>query len=783
MRVSMPAWQAASLTKVGPEGYIHGWICVRPPCGAGAAAPPVVDVHRVSMWRKFLAGSHDELYDELFHRGNKDDRAWHREMLLGSNANARDELAHKLELSLSDLDSAVTEKLRKLGSTGHVAMRVTDAHLSKILNDGVFKTQFELPGTSALGDAISQRIQVEGAAFGYSPDLPVQARPVYGYISPETDVPSHALSSDVPVDRVSSFGLTQIIFKDEVKQRATMMAGDSIKNQMTSLPSPVLNPHPESFLAPSGLYTREHEKVLSSLDRKYDELSWRSAWWTEAQVHSPDGVSRALTSADIDHVLFASQPDASLTAKLDARGIPWKVWNYSTIARMGTPAEKAAAARDARAIATSAAQELAHGHSLSYMRAHPRNYSDADIEKATRRLAKIVAKENAAAAKLEAAIPVGHAAKLTKSWDTAWEHEARGTHGEWVRAGTVSADDLSVDHEKVHDYVWVTKPDHTFSHGMVNHPDYGNGFVESRDSAGIHVRFPDSGTHAILGDAKQDYGDDFTIIGPGTAADAELSRRPDEKKLRSRLARAQAALNADAPNEAYHMLALATPDQLPRSDALNHRIAASFAQAEIRSRPGAETRRPLSLISPGHSLASNPDAPFGKLTSREKYALHVYEQPHHGGADIWNPALRSGDPKQVTAFQGDIATLDSAIEKSWVRNDTVMYRGMSLPPGMSLTPGQEFSDRAFGSVTDDRDTARSFAYARAGVPNLDAGMPDLVDLKTTAGTPLLMQINVPRGYPMANGDASVQEHILPRGTRYRVVSTGDGIVNLDVIPW
>jgi hypothetical protein len=347
--------------------------------------------------------------------------------------------------------------------------------------------------------------------------------------------------------------------------------------------------------------------------------------------------------------------------------------------------------------------------------------------------------------------------------------EARGKHGEW---------------EKVDGFVWVTKPGKSrFSSPMINHPDRGNGFLEKTDADGtMHVRFPDDNSEAILGKEIPDYGDDFKIIEPGSDAEKELLSRPDTARWQSQIRKVQSQLDKDSPNGAYYSLVRIRVDRLERDSALIKRMYAASAQIQARRRAGASSGRPLSLKAPDRSAASDPAAPFAKLTRDEKNAVDEYEIPRGGGAEIWNPALRAEDDRQLAAVQGDISLMDSAISKSWAKNDMTVYRGMSVPPGMTLKPGQEITDRAFGSVTDDESTARSFAYARAGVPNPNSDDAELTDMQTTVGTPTVMKIAVPRGYHMTNGDKGVNERILPRGTHYRVTSVDqDGIVSLEVI--
>jgi 8-oxo-dGTP diphosphatase len=347
--------------------------------------------------------------------------------------------------------------------------------------------------------------------------------------------------------------------------------------------------------------------------------------------------------------------------------------------------------------------------------------------------------------------------------------EPRGKHGEW---------------EKINGFTWVEPAREDGLFGKINHPDHGNGFVSSVDTDGTqHVEFAD-GFSGVLGSESRDYGDSFKIIEPGSDADKELSARPDGDAWRQQLARVQSSLDSSAPSQAAVDLINVRDDRLKAASALGKRISAARAQVSIRLRAGASSSRPLSLASPDHALVDKPSKPFVKLTDGEKNALDAYTRPITGGAEIWNPALRENDIQQLAAVQGDIAQVDSAISKSWAKKDTIAYRGMSLPAGMKLEPGHEFTDSAFGSVTDREEIAHDFAYARAGMASQAGSHIVLSGMKTSAGTPALLKISIPRGYNLAKGDSGIKEHILPRGTRYRVTGIDpNGTVNVDVIPW
>ena len=279
--------------------------------------------------------------------------------LLHENRQYRKDLAEENNLTLEEADRRMARELKSIAENGHVASRVTNAGLEHILDDNAFKTQFETNRSKAL-KANDIRAEHESAWFGYPEDLEPSLRPFYGYITDGgPDRPVGVGTKDwfgFNTDQLSSCGTTQVIFKDGIKSRTSMNVGDSLNAKEGSMPSPMLDPDARSYAAydegkpdPHGGFGRTYKHGLANatglrgMNRDYTGGDFRQHTFVEAQIHSPDGANRPATPADIDHVLFDSPPPASLRAKLDAKGIPWKVWNAHAIAKSGTPEEKARA--------------------------------------------------------------------------------------------------------------------------------------------------------------------------------------------------------------------------------------------------------------------------------------------------------------------------------------------------------------------------------------------------------------------------------------------------------
>jgi hypothetical protein len=281
--------------------------------------------------------------------------------LLAINKSRQAHLATESNLTPEAASEQMTAELKQALAGRRVATRVTNGTLSKILTDGDFKTQFETGRSKAL-KANGVRANLEEVQFGYPDDLKPELRPQYGYMDEGYDRPAGIGSRDMMdfnTDQLSSFGTTQVIFKDAVRGRTTFNVGDSMDNKHSSLPSRLSDPQARSFAA----FGKEdggmaNPGVLKGLNRDYNSADFRGSTFIEAQVHSPDGSARPLTASDIDHVIFPATPPAALRQQLSGRSVPWHVMNARTIARSGTAEEKSRALTQYRQDLASASDRL-----------------------------------------------------------------------------------------------------------------------------------------------------------------------------------------------------------------------------------------------------------------------------------------------------------------------------------------------------------------------------------------------------------------------------------------
>lgn len=188
----------------------------------------------------------------------------------------------------------IENTLRKVMADAKLSMRIPSGVISKILDDGRFKSQFET-NTSHGSLSPSSRAKAETNMFGYPNNLPPAQRPVYGYLSPSGDDhngPKH-------------YGDIKAVFKDELKSRATFTYADSLGpgiGKQEVAPSLVSDPKWYS----AGQYNW-HESNLKNI-RPYPEVQYHGG----------------LSIDDIDYVLLP-QPMLTVETQLKQKGITYYI--------------------------------------------------------------------------------------------------------------------------------------------------------------------------------------------------------------------------------------------------------------------------------------------------------------------------------------------------------------------------------------------------------------------------------------------------------------------------
>jgi len=130
-----------------------------------------------------------------------------------------DRFATRQGIDRQEMEQAVDGTFRKLVAENPVAIQFKSEHIDSLLSDGRFKTQFE---TGASGGTLDTKIRAEAEAKGLG--IPVKVdpkeRPIYGYVD----------LGKMSRFNVQQYGDLTFIAKDEIRQRATVTADDSLQN-------------------------------------------------------------------------------------------------------------------------------------------------------------------------------------------------------------------------------------------------------------------------------------------------------------------------------------------------------------------------------------------------------------------------------------------------------------------------------------------------------------------------------------------------------------------------
>ena len=198
--------------------------------------------------------------------------------------------------------------MKALLDDAEVRVRVSSNVLDDIFDTGRMKSQFET-GTSSGVLSPASRAEWETQLFGYSPDLPAEQRPIYGYVASK-DAPA----GESDAEGVAMYGDAILRLKDDVRERSSVTFTDSVEAEVA--PSPMTGqPKMESTITfdayPSG----------SVYGDAWDPLTWERSWdvpgYAEAQVHG------GVQASDIEEVILTlDNPTAE--KYLEANGIRYR---------------------------------------------------------------------------------------------------------------------------------------------------------------------------------------------------------------------------------------------------------------------------------------------------------------------------------------------------------------------------------------------------------------------------------------------------------------------------
>jgi hypothetical protein len=188
--------------------------------------------------------------------------------------------AKKNRMTVEEYAKNLDTKAKELMKDAIPFVAIRTSTLSKILEDGKFKSQFE-SGTSTALFAPSIRAEGENELFGYSINrTPPEKRPIYGYFSNKPENETSPL--------VKGYGEVVVRFKPDIMKRTTVTMTDSLGVSGKIAPKPVHEADRTIF---------DNSTMNGKEPLKYQTLEDVTPY-PEAQYHG--GVS----TNDIEHVLL-----------------------------------------------------------------------------------------------------------------------------------------------------------------------------------------------------------------------------------------------------------------------------------------------------------------------------------------------------------------------------------------------------------------------------------------------------------------------------------------------
>lgn len=161
------------------------------------------------------------------------------------------------------------------------------------------------------------------------------------------------------------------------------------------------------------------------------------------------------------------------------------------------------------------------------------------------------------------------------------------------------------------------------------------------------------------------------------------------------------------------------------------------------------------------TMSKNSDAWQKNLAAAELDGLQTYQSSEFGNI---NGSLR-GQGKATPANKKAIKSIDKALKKSLLKEDTVVFRSMDegtleklLGPDMKKWTGQSYGDKGYSSTSIDPKGTFGFR----GIP---------MEIRVPKGTPAGYMANLPGGGAISAGE---QELLLGRGQKFRILKVKGG---------
>jgi hypothetical protein len=160
-----------------------------------------------------------------------------------------------------------------------VSIRVSHVDSDKVLKDGRFKSQHEAQNSNGYY-APEERLHAEHRGLGAPKDLPLDKRPIYGYV-PKSDTDRSA----------SCYGIIEFVLKEDVKYRTTVNLGDSFGSMG------------EGRLTPRPFMSRDKSGSMHWLMKEFYFNKGKIGSYIEAQIHG------GVTVRDISKIIVHFDED------------------------------------------------------------------------------------------------------------------------------------------------------------------------------------------------------------------------------------------------------------------------------------------------------------------------------------------------------------------------------------------------------------------------------------------------------------------------------------------
>ena len=198
---------------------------------------------------------------------------------------------------------------------------------------------------------------------------------------------------------------------------------------------------------------------------------------------------------------------------------------------------------------------------------------------------------------------------------------------------------------------------------------------------------------------------------------------------------------------------------------------------------GSEEREFLRLsddqLNDGSYISVGEETSFGRdgygarkgLSEDENDALTLYEMPFTSHRT--NNILRGLPPDGIDIFpyksipdeSAFVSTLDSAISRGSLNQDTLLYRGVRFSKDLlaQYTPGAVVRDKGFASTSASEKVAERFRASEGMAFETD-------EIKAQRDQRWMFEIEAPKGSKGGTGAPSLYEIVLPRKSEFRVIS-------------